>query len=483
MSSTYSGTTSTIGGTTFDLLCRPDSVPNYACDAVVDLRREQNLERAEEKLIDLVRNNISSLEIGTGKKVEKFYIGKTYVQKNKRCQHFDPMNHQTWKKKGICDRWGKHRNEFYGKDGLVVLGVVDKEAVPSECRGKIRQESYALALEQGLLHHFMIKDPDNRIANETFSTGQTEKKTSIGHPVYMAYVLAPSGRPEEPLSRKAGVRFREPLHLVDDMQNGGVPSQNHGDNTAGSPKSTSDLGGLSWSTQAESPHATPMAYTQQWAQQLESASNEPVARDAQAQLQTIVDGLPGTPSASCADGTQVKAHHSASGATNSMSPTTVSEKRLVDITSAFAAIPVPILASAYKGTNNCGSNDSSSNNNPSPGAHRGLEPGNHHDRGPEPGHRHGGQLGGNPAPVAFDNCPGSCRNRSTTRPRYNCPNCNQCCHKKCLMEMTVTPEATYMFQCGFEVAKCEAARGRGASWVQCITCKKTFHKNCVKELL
>ena len=474
MSSIYSRTTN--GGTTFDLLCSADSVPNYACDAVVDLRREHGLARAKEKLTNLVRDNISSLEIGTDKQVKKFYIGKTYVQSNKRRQRverFDPMDCKTWRKKGISSRWGKHKHKPYGRDGLVVLGVVNKDAIPRRCR--VDQELYALALEQQLLHHFMIEDPDDRIANETFSTGQTEKKKSIGHAVYMAYALAPSGRPEpgEPSSRtRTGVQFREPLetvhHLVDDMQNGGVPSQNHGDDTAGNP---SDLGSLSSSTQAE-------LTLQQWArahahQLAQFASASTAMRDAHAQagLQTTIPG------ASRADGTPVgKAHHSE--ATNSTSPTTtVTEKRLVNntVTSTFATtIPAPSHTTSTQAYAE-GTESSSSNNNPSYGAHGGLEPGNHHD--------------GSPAPVAFNirrimTCPGSrCRNKSTTRPRFNCPSCNQCYHKQCLVEMTVTPEATYMFQCGFEVAKCEVARGRGDSWVQCITCKKTFHKNCVKELL
>ena len=462
MSSIYSRTT--IGGTTFDLLCSADSVPNYACDAVIDLRREHGLAKAKEKLTNLVRDNISSLEIGTDRQVEKFYIGKTSVQRNKRSRRFDPMEYQTWRKKGISSRWGEHKHKPYGRDGFVVLGVVNRDAIPRRCR--VDQELYALALEQQLLHHFMIEDPDDRIANETFSPGRREKQTSVGHAVYMAYALAPSGRPEPSSTRtKTGVQFREPLetvhHLVDDMQNGGVPSQNHGDDTAGNP---SDLGSLSSSTQAE-------PTLQQWArahahQLAQFASASIAMRDAHAQagLQTTIPG------ASRADGTPVgKAHHSE--ATNSTSPTTtVTENNTV--TSTFATtIPAPSHTTSTQAYAE-GTESSSSNNNPSYGAHGGLEPGNHCDGSPAPDIRR------------RMTCLGSrCRNRSTTRPRFNCPSCNQCYHKQCLVEMTVTPEATCTFQCGFEVAQCKDAGGRGDSWVQCITCKNTFHKNCVQRLL
>ena len=177
------------GGTTFGALCRGTVDPNYACDSVINLREGKSLEKAKDALIELVEENLSTLKEEKGRNVKEFYIGKTYVQKHKR-RSFDPMDPGTWRKDGISNRWRFHKKKSYGKDGLVVLAVVDREAVPSKCRGKIHQELYALALEQQLLHHFMIEDPDDRIANETFSTGRTEKKSSIGHAIYMTYTLA-----------------------------------------------------------------------------------------------------------------------------------------------------------------------------------------------------------------------------------------------------------------------------------------------------
>ena len=48
---------------------------------------------------------------------------------------------------------------------MIVLAVINREAVPSNAKPGLHQEDYTFALEQALLHHFTITNYDGRIAN------------------------------------------------------------------------------------------------------------------------------------------------------------------------------------------------------------------------------------------------------------------------------------------------------------------------------
>ena len=86
--------------------------------------REKNLEhtttntdqdalyRATGTLVKWVDDTITNIEIQSEKKVAKFYIGKTYVHKNKRSKVFDAMNPTTMRKEGISSRWCHHKHVF-----------------------------------------------------------------------------------------------------------------------------------------------------------------------------------------------------------------------------------------------------------------------------------------------------------------------------------------------------------------------------------
>ena len=104
---------------------------------------------------------------------------------------FDPMNPNTWKKNGISSRWGTHRTEEYGKDGMIVLTAITKEAVLHRHQGSLlHQEQYTLALEQILQHHYKLKKNDPRFANNTFTSGGTDGSKSIAYAVYIAFSLS-----------------------------------------------------------------------------------------------------------------------------------------------------------------------------------------------------------------------------------------------------------------------------------------------------
>ena len=251
----YSIGKSTVGGCSFDMLCDGD-FSNYACDNLIDLseeprnvqtellikvpikdihlseeplnvqtkllvkvpikglqistklsrkvstkvlRKGPTLRKATKLLIKHIKDCIRSIEIGRGRKVEKFYIGKTLTHKRKKMP-FDHMASRTWKlSDGISNRFKKHRDKGYGRDGMVVLTVVTQKTIPPNIHRQktvVKQELYAFALENRLIQHFLIKRDDPRIANESLHSGGNDRNKSIGYPLYMAFRLEDSN-PEE----------------------------------------------------------------------------------------------------------------------------------------------------------------------------------------------------------------------------------------------------------------------------------------------
>ena len=77
--STTSATT--VGGCTFEELCK-GTVLSYACDYTVDVR-ESDFEQAKKKILKHIDDCIKGLEIERERKVEKLYIGKTYIPRKK----------------------------------------------------------------------------------------------------------------------------------------------------------------------------------------------------------------------------------------------------------------------------------------------------------------------------------------------------------------------------------------------------------------
>ena len=194
----------TVGGVDYDDLLRGSR--NYACNPVIKLTTETEVEEIKTKLIAQLEQTITDLESGeflSDRTIAKVYIGKTYLEQKRKpgrgigFQKFDPDDHRTWKKNGISSRWQDHKKEkkntdgtvLYGRDGLVVLGAITRETVLNTCRGRVHQEDFALAMEQKLLHHYLLSRSDPRVpvVNETFTTGRTTKRRCIAYVIYMAF--------------------------------------------------------------------------------------------------------------------------------------------------------------------------------------------------------------------------------------------------------------------------------------------------------
>ena len=185
--SAYSKTT--VGGADFDQLCE-GAIQNYSFNPA-DIAGEKKVKRIKRKLVRQLESTVRELELQSDRTIDKIYIGKTFIQRRRNpgggFKAVDPINHHTWKKNGISSRWQVHRHEDYGRDGMVVLAAITKETMPERCRDRVHQEHFALAMEQKLLHHYLLSHPDPRVVNESFSTGQTTKHRCSAYAVYMAF--------------------------------------------------------------------------------------------------------------------------------------------------------------------------------------------------------------------------------------------------------------------------------------------------------
>ncbi len=190
-------TAATRGGMSFDQLCRGEA-PYYVCDkeCLVEITHKDTLETAEKKLVEKIEKLFLDIQIQKDVRINKFYIGKTYVQKSKskRIKNLDESDPKTWRKQGISSRWSDHRTNDYGKDGMIVIAVITRTQVPrkrerntEKVETKLNSELYTLALEQRLLHYYKITKGDERLDNETFTSGSADKKGSAGYALYVAF--------------------------------------------------------------------------------------------------------------------------------------------------------------------------------------------------------------------------------------------------------------------------------------------------------
>lgn len=176
---------STVGGINFDILARGES-KGYSF-RLVDLNHK-TFDDATASLLENVNNTLQDLETQSGKTIESFCIGKSYVGGRVK-KVFKPTDAETWTKAGVAARWKKtYRGEGY--DGLVVLAAVTRkmtEKLVTNNINKWNQERYALALEGRLITQFAFQKNDKRLANKTLAGGAEQGGRSAGYVVYVAY--------------------------------------------------------------------------------------------------------------------------------------------------------------------------------------------------------------------------------------------------------------------------------------------------------
>ena len=168
------------------------------------------------------------------------------------------MNSRTWKVGGISDRWNEHKSkDYYGKDGMVVLAAVTEEAIPPQGQDHIKKEDYAFAIEQRLLHHFLIATADQRVVNQGFCTGGTDKNRSAAYAIYMTFAfeekahqepatLSPPISSEQDQSPTPSPPQTDPYSLIEDEQVENIkslPSMAQANDTSSMPAQLQDPAG------------------------------------------------------------------------------------------------------------------------------------------------------------------------------------------------------------------------------------------------
>ena len=194
----------TCGGCTLEQLCK-GTKKDYVCDAscLVELTNGQTANDQVDMLKDKVREIFNIIEHDNNKIIEKFIIGKSYMDKLEDAPMFKAMDPNTWYAHGISCRWSgtyKYKQQppnaegtkipnaeetkIPDYNGLIVLTVVTKEVLPHD---KTTGEEYALMLEKRLLYYYKIETYDSRIKNTSFDDGNTCKKGNK-HPGFVVYV-------------------------------------------------------------------------------------------------------------------------------------------------------------------------------------------------------------------------------------------------------------------------------------------------------
>ena len=176
-----------IGGVQYEELLRGD-VRSYACNPA-NLSTKTEVKDIKKELIAQLEGIIRDLELQSDRQIAKIYIGKTFIEPRED-GILDPLIPTTWRMDGISSRWGEHKHKDYGRDGLVVLGAITRETMPERCRDRVHQEDFTLAMEQKLLHHYLLSHPDPRVVNETFTAGQPPRYNHDVYALYMAFRYA-----------------------------------------------------------------------------------------------------------------------------------------------------------------------------------------------------------------------------------------------------------------------------------------------------
>ena len=79
---------------------------------------------------------------------------------------------------------------------MIVIAVITRDQVPEGAASKVKQELYTLALEQRLLHYYQITKGDERLHNDTFTSGGTDNNVSAGYVLYVALLLVKKDKEE-----------------------------------------------------------------------------------------------------------------------------------------------------------------------------------------------------------------------------------------------------------------------------------------------
>lgn len=177
---------------TLEQLCKHGAKSGYVLETgeVIECK---TIAKALKVTATNIDHRMKEIEDCRGRLINQFYIGKSHVRERKTCTRFDPQNSSTWRlDNGVNARYQTHREESYGRDGLIVVAVVTKNSIPEDCKKMkyiTHQEEYALTLEKRLIQKYKYERKDKRLGNKGTAPGRTDQTESIGCLIYITFTL------------------------------------------------------------------------------------------------------------------------------------------------------------------------------------------------------------------------------------------------------------------------------------------------------
>lgn len=149
---------------TLNDICKSGATPGY----ILDEAKEYGTSEID-KLLDDAKGFISRIERKRETHLDKFYIGKSSVDEDKK-------NSTIWSSKSlVVNRFYDHKKKDYGRSGLIVLALTSSE-------------KKALQLEKKLIENFRVeKNYKEKITNKTKKSGRISTQKHDKYCVYLAF--------------------------------------------------------------------------------------------------------------------------------------------------------------------------------------------------------------------------------------------------------------------------------------------------------
>lgn len=164
--------------------------PGCACDLITV--ENPTFNNVTSRLQNHVCNLLEKIEQTRNLLIQEFVIGKSFVEKNMSYKLFRINHERTWDiSDGVGKRWkGEYKKRNF--DGLIVVAVVTSETLPHRERliPPFREkQTYAIALEQNLIHYFAYVKQDPRLSNKSLHPGRLGSEQKEAYVVYVAFRL------------------------------------------------------------------------------------------------------------------------------------------------------------------------------------------------------------------------------------------------------------------------------------------------------
>ena len=172
----------------FSKLCKCNPEKGYALDYdYVELNERKVVEKATKNVYEEIKECIGEIERGTGKRIGKFEIRKTYIRNKiirRRAAQFELSDSSTWK---------NELSRYYDKewDGAVVVAAMNDYVLQRHCKKRgciMNAEEYALLLKTRVTQKFIREG--NKEISDTSKPGSKDGGKSNGYILYIAYILS-----------------------------------------------------------------------------------------------------------------------------------------------------------------------------------------------------------------------------------------------------------------------------------------------------